>query len=196
MLLHFIFVIKEEDLQKRKHEFEYIKKMAIFFQKWIKENFSKDFDIKCDEMITKPRSILQKLDTHNLLMDHRMRGENIYHFYLTHFRPIWTDCTCEGFHSENFGMSLWKKPKENEDNELFLAEKNCTVVSHEICHEMLRQQNYKRYIEDVHDIWTKHLFSNFPFIQYDENFLVTDKKPKFLAINTKDLTEKTFNEDD
>ena len=93
-------------------------------------------------------------------------------------------------------MSLWKKPKENEDNELFLAEKNCTVVSHEICQEMLRQQNYKRYIEDVHDIWTKHLFSNFPFIQYDENFLVTDKKPKFLAINTKDLTEKTFNEDD
>ena len=54
---------------------------------------------------------------------------------------------------------------------------------------MLRQQNYKRYIEDVHDIWTKHLFSNFPFIQYDENFLVTDKKPKFLAINTQDLID-------
>ena len=40
MLLHFIFVIKEEDLEHRKEEFEYVKSMAKFFQKWIKENFS------------------------------------------------------------------------------------------------------------------------------------------------------------
>ena len=188
MLLHFIFVIKEEDLGKRKKEFEYVKQMAKFFQKWIKENFSEDFDIQCDEMITKPRSILQKLDTHDLLKDHRIRGEDIYHFYLTHFRPIWTDCTCEGFHSENFGMSLWKKPK-NEYDELFLAEKNCTVVSHEIAHEMLRRHNYKRYIEDIHHTWTRHLFDNFPFTQYDENFLTTNKKPKFLVINIKDILD-------
>jgi hypothetical protein len=189
MLLHFIFVVKEEDLQERKKEFDYVKQMAKFFQKWIKEIFSEDFDVQCDEMITKPRSILQRLDTHDLLRDHRSRGENIYHFYLTHFRPIWTDCTCEGFHSENFGMSLWQKPKDG-DYELFLAEKNCIIVSHEICHEMLRRCNHKRYIEDVHDVWTRHIFDNFPFIQYDENFLVTDNKPKFLAINTQDLIEK------
>ena len=36
MLLHFIFVIKEEDLPHRKDEFEYVKSMAKFFQKWIK----------------------------------------------------------------------------------------------------------------------------------------------------------------
>ena len=196
MLLHFIFVVKEEDLQDRKKEFEYVKQMAKFFQKWIKETFSEDFDVQCDEMITKPRSILQKLDTHDLLRDHRSRGEDIYHFYLTHFRPIWTDCAgAEGFHAENFGMSLWQKPN-SDDEELFLAEKNCTVVSHEICHEMLRQQNYKRYIEDVHDVWTKHLFANLPFLQYDENFLTTDEKPKFLRINTKELTEKIFKKDD
>ena len=41
MLLHFIFVIKEEDLDSRKQEFEYVKSMAKFFQKWIKENFEK-----------------------------------------------------------------------------------------------------------------------------------------------------------
>ena len=196
MLLHFIFVVKEEDLQDRKKEFEYVQQMAKFFQKWIKETFSEDFDVQCDEMITKPRSILQKLDTHDLLRDHRSRGEDIYHFYLTHFRPIWTDCAgAEGFHAENFGMSLWQKPN-SDDEELFLAEKNCTVVSHEICHEMLRQQNYKRYIEDVHDVWTKHLFANLPFLQYDENFLTTDEKPKFLTINTKELTEKIFKKDD
>ena len=115
MLLHFIFVIKEEDLDSRKDEFEYVKSMAKFFQKWIKENFSKSYEIKCDEMITIPRSILQKLDSHTLLDDHRQRGEEIYHFYLTHFRPLWTDCTCEGFHAENYGLALWQKPKNGFD---------------------------------------------------------------------------------
>ena len=86
-------------------------------------------------------------------------------------------------------MSLWRKPND-EEYDLFLAEKNCTVVSHEICHEMLRRSHYKRYIEDVHDVWTKHLFSDFPFIQYDENFSVTSEKPKFLAINVEDFINK------
>ena len=45
MLLHFIFVIKEEDLGKRDKEYEYVKKMAQFFQVWIKTKFSLDFEI-------------------------------------------------------------------------------------------------------------------------------------------------------
>ena len=65
MILHFIFVIKEEDLDKRKSEFEYIKKMAQFYKKWINDNFGIDYEIQCDELITKPRSILQKLDNHH-----------------------------------------------------------------------------------------------------------------------------------
>ena len=182
MLLHFIFVIKEEDLEHRKEEFEYVKSMAKFFQKWIKENFSKSYEIQCDEMITKPRSILQKLDSHTLLDDHRQRGKEIYHFYLTHFRPFWTDCTCEGFHAENFGMAFWQKPKDGND-ELFLAEKNCTTVCHAILHEILRQKKHKRYIADVHDLQTQHLFNNLPFIQYDDNFEITEKKPKFLSMD-------------
>ena len=39
MLLHFIFVIKEEDLLHRKEEFEYIKSMAKFFSKMDKRKF-------------------------------------------------------------------------------------------------------------------------------------------------------------
>ena len=101
MLLHFIFVIKEEDLPHRKEEFEYVKSMAKFFQKWIKENFSISYEIQCDEMITEPRSILQKLDSHTLLDDHRQRGKEIYHFYLTHFRPFWTDYFFQFLHLEH-----------------------------------------------------------------------------------------------
>ena len=52
----------------------------------------------------------------------------------------------------------------------FLAEKNCTAISHEIAHELLRQSGYKRYIEDVHDTWQQHLFEAIPFEQYGEDF--------------------------
>ena len=67
--------------------------------------------------------------------------------------------------------------------ELFLAEKNCPIVCHEILHEMLRQQKHKRYIEDVNDLHAQHLFNDLPFIQYDENFEITENKPKFLAMD-------------
>jgi hypothetical protein len=183
MLLHFIFVIKENELGKRNKEFEYVTQMSQFYKEWIKKNFSKDVEIQSDEMITKPTGLLQKLDTYQLLKDHRERGKDIYHFYLTHFRPWWTDCTCEGYHAENFGMSLWNTPK-NEGDTLFFAEKNCTTVSHEIAHELLRQTGNKKYIELVHDVWTRHIFDNLPFEQYDKDFKKTTSKPYFLTIDT------------
>jgi len=186
MILHFIFVIKEEDRDKRQFEFEYVKKMGQFYKRWIKEKFGKDYEIKCDELITKPRNILQKLDTHTLLRDHQQRGKDIYHFYLTHFKPWWTDCTCEGYHAENFGMVFWQRPKEINDT-LFLAEKNCTTVSHELLHELLRISGHKKFIQVVHDIWTKHLFEQLEFEQFDEYFQKTNDKPMFLTIDTSQL---------
>lgn len=183
MLLHFIFVIKEEDLEKRKKEFEYIQKMAKFYQFWIKKKFSKDFEIQCDEMIVKKRNILQRIDIHTLVQDHRQRGKDIYHFYLCYFRPFWTDCTCEGYHAENFGMVWWTQPKEQSDV-ASLVMKNCPVVSHELAHELLRQTKYKKFIEDVHDVWTKHFHADLPFEQYDEKFALVKNNPMFMAIDT------------
>ncbi len=186
MILHFIFVVKEEDQEKRNLEYEYVKQMSQFFKVWIKEKFGIDYEINCDKLITKPRSILQKLDIPTLIRDHEQRGKEIYHFYLCHFRPLWTDCTCEGYHSENFGMIWWQSPKDPNDT-LFMAEKNCTSVSHEIAHELLRQSNSKKFIESVHDVWTKHLFSDLYFEQYDADFKKTEGKPQFLAIDTSNL---------
>ena len=183
MILHFIFVVKEEERQERKFEFEYVQKMARFYKTWIKEKFGQEFEIKCDEMITKPRSILQRLDTHNLLRDHAQRGKDVYHFYLTHFKPLWTDCTCEGYHAENFGMIFWQKPKDKNDT-LFLAEKNCTTVSHELLHELLRRCGRKKFIQEVHDVWTKHFYEQLEFEQYDENHKKTNGKPMFLTMDT------------
>jgi len=190
MILHFIFVVKEEDREKRQFEYEYVQKMSQFYKVWIKEKFGKDYEIQCDEMITKPRSFFQRLDTHTLLQDHEQRGKDIYHFYLTHFRPFWTDCAgCEGYHAENFGMICWQPFKESNDI-LFLAEKNCTTVSHELLHELLRISNHKKFIQEVHDIWTKHLFEQLEFEQYGEDFQKTDGKPMFLTMDTSELNLK------
>jgi len=190
MILHFIFVVKEEDREKRQFEFQYIQKMSQFYKVWIKEKFGKDYEIQCDEMITKPRSFFQRLDTHTLVLDHEQRGKDIYHFYLTHFRPFWTDCAgCEGYHAENFGMVFWQPFKESNDS-LFLAEKNCTTVSHELLHELLRISKHKKFIHDVHDIWTKHLFEQLEFEQYGEDFQKTDGKPMFLTMDTSELNLK------
>ena len=186
MILHFIFVIKKEDLQKRKFEFEYIKKMAQFYKVWIYEKFGKKYEIKCDELITESRSILQRIDTHTLVRDHQQRGKDIYHFYLTYFKPLWTDCTCDGYHAENFGLVFWQKPKEENDT-LFLAEKNCTTVSHELLHEQLRLLGRKKFIQEVHDIWTKHFYEQLEFEQYGEDFKKTEDKPMFLTIDTSQL---------
>ena len=182
MLLHFIFVVKAEDLPNRKQEFEYVKKMADFFKYWIKAKFAIDVHVKCDEMITRKRNILQRLDIHTLISDHNQRGSDIFHVYLCHFRPLWTDCTCEGYFAENFCMVYWKKPEQGDDY-LFLAEKNCTVVSHELAHEFLRKIHHKKFIEDVHEAWTRHFYAGLPFEQYDTNFKKTQGKPTFLTID-------------
>lgn len=190
MILHFIFVIKEQDTESREFEFEYIKKMAQFYKHWIKEKFNINFDVECDKLITKPRSILQRLDIHTLTRDHEQRGQDIYHFYLTHFKPLWTDCTCEGYHAENFGMIFWQRPKT--DDQLFLAEKNCTTISHEILHELLRTCGRKKYTQDVHDIWTKHFYEQLEFEQYGEDYKTTTQKPVYLTMSTESLNLKQY----
>jgi len=82
------------------------------------------------------------------------------------------------------------KPK-NENDVIAMAEKNCTAVSHEIMHELLRQSGYKRYIEDVHDTWQQHLFEAIPFEQYGEDFELTSKKPSFLTLDTTMFEKKS-----
>lgn len=182
MILHFIFIVKEEERLERQSDYDYIRKMSDFYGTWIHEKFGIRYEIRCDELVTKPRSIFQRLDTHTLLRDHEQRGRDTYHFYLANFKPIWTDCTCEGYHAENFGMIFWQTSKKPHDP-LFLAEKNCTTVSHELLHELLRAAGYKRFTQDVHDIWTRHLFANLEFVQYGADHKETDGKPMFLTMD-------------
>lgn len=172
-------MVKDSEQGERRGEFQYAEKMSEFFRVWIRRSFGMEFDVRCDEMVTRGRGVLDRLDTHTVLRDHRSRGEETYHFYLCHFRPMWTDCTCEGYHAENFGMIYWQRG----DDELFLAEKNCAAVSHELAHELLRQKRYGRYTQDVHDVWTRHFHAGLPFEQYGGDFEKTDGRPVFLTMD-------------
>ncbi|MFB5628451.1 MAG: hypothetical protein ACE5RR_00790, partial [Nitrosarchaeum sp.] len=90
---------------------------------------------------------------------------------------------------ENFGMIWWQPPKDPSDT-LFLAEKNCTTVSHVLAHELLRVSGNKKFIVSVHDVWTKHFYDQLHFEQYGANFESTDGKPEFLTIDTSKLDIK------
>lgn len=185
MQLHFILLIKEGQLGERREEFEYVKRMAQFFKTWIKKKFGRDYQVSADIMTVGQRRFFERLDTHVLVDDHRRRGADVYHFYLAHFHPFWTDCTCEGYHAENFGMISWQRP-ENDDM-LFMAEKNCATVSHEIAHEMLRQDGVKKFIQAVHDVWMQHFHNGLEFEQYGADFEPTKQLPHFLTIDTSQL---------
>ena len=183
MLLHFIFLVKEEELEHRKWEFEYVTKMAHFYKMWIETTFSRKIEIQVDEMISRSGRRFGIIDVPTILEDHRSRGEDIFHFYLAFFRPLWTDCTCEGYYSDNFGMVKWEKSTQKDDIS-FLMERNCTKVSHELAHELLRQSGYKNYKELVHEIWDKHLFAALPYEYYDADYKKTEKNPLFATLDT------------
>ena len=188
--LHFIFLVKHrEDVRTREAEYEYVEDMSKFFGQWISEQFDARFEIHCDMMVTGKRSILQRPGVHTLVEDHRMRGEDTYHFYLAYFRPLWTDCTCEGYHAENFGMVWWQRPPGDPDAPSipFMAEKNCTTVSHVLAHELLRQQGHARYVPAVHDVWTRHFYGNLPFVGYGRDHKRDGASPAFLVIDTEDM---------
>ena len=105
---------------------------------------------------------------------------------MTYFRPLWTDCTCEGYFSDNFGMVWWQKSPQKDDLK-FLMDVNCPKVSHELAHEFLRQKGYKNYKELVHEIWDKHLFASLPYEYYDSDYKKSPKNALFATIDTSSI---------
>ena len=174
-----------DELDKRENEYSYARRMANFYSTWIRENFNEDAKTSCDRMAVDKRGLLNRIDTHTLLKDHNSRDPNTLHFYLANFRPTWTDCTCEGYYAENFGMSLWIKPKDGDDVDDFCALKNCPVVSHVLCHEMLRRSGYARHEQDVHEVWMRHYHGGLALRTYGEDHTETNDKPVFSAIDVK-----------
>lgn len=163
-----------------------MQKMAQFYKIWIEKTFSRTVEIQSDEMIVKTSGRFRIVDTPTLLLDHESRGKDIFHFYLTYFRPIWTDCTCEGYFADNFGMVQWTKSPQRDDI-AYLMQTNCPKVSHELAHEFLRQAGFKNYKELVHEIWDKHIFGLIPYEHYDSNYSKTENNTLFATLDTSSL---------
>jgi len=163
-----------------------VQKMAQFYKIWIEKTFSRTVEIQADEMIVKTSGRFRIVDTPTLLLDHESRGKDIFHFYLTYFRPIWTDCTCEGYFADNFGMVQWTKSPQRDDI-AYLMQTNCPKVSHELTHEFLRQAGFKNYKEIVHEIWDKHIFGLIPYEHYDSNYSKTENNTLFATLDTSSL---------
>ena len=180
MHIRFILLVERGAEQARASEFEYVQAMARFLAHWAGSEFSDNLEPASDMMSVPPRGRLRRLDTHDLLDDHRSRGGTEYRFYLADFRPLWTDCTCEGYHAENFGMVRWRGPGGAR-----MAE-DCAAVSHVMAHELLRRRGERRYRDSVHDVWTRHFYDGLPLCGYGPDHARSDD-PKFLTLDAGEL---------
>ena len=171
------------ELESRRDEFAYARRMARFFGSWIEGHFGRSLDVRCDGMAVDSTGPLARTDIHTLLRDHRARGESTWHFYLANFRPLWTDSMAEGYHSENMCMSMWRRPRAGPDGARVLAERNCAEVSYELAHELLRQAGRRDSADAVNGVWSRHFSGDLPFVAYGADGKRTGERPEFLTLD-------------
>ena len=186
----------EEWKQRYEEDWEYVTAMTRFFKWWIKHEFDADITIEADILPVIPGKIFDRPSLPYLLRDHSQRGDSIFHFYLPYFKPFWTDCRpLEGYHTENFGMVKWHRPKQLSsscyENEKYFADNNCAQISHVIAHEFLRRKNNKRkiYFGSIHNLWSRHIEGSEPFLYYNRLFkrVTADSEYRFITINLSKL---------
>ena len=174
--LFFIYVAKNEEWKKRQEEdWGYVSSMVKFFHWWTKRNFALNFSIDADILPVIEGRLFDRMSLGYLLRDHQGRGKSVYHFYLSFFKPFWTDCHIGGYATNNFGLVQWKRPDHIESKEQlskFFADYNCARVSHILLHEILRikGKSKKEYFDKIHDLWDEHEHNNLPFIYYNEKY--------------------------
>ena len=193
--LFFIYVSKNDEWKKRyEQDWDYVSSMSRFFKWWIKHEFHEDLSVEADILPVVPGKLFDRINTAYLLRDHRERGFSVFHFYLTYFKPLWTDCHLEGYHGENFGLTTWFRPKvfsSDFRNERYFADNNCAKISHVICHELLRRKQKKRkvFFDQVHKIWDLHVKNDVPFFYYNKQFnrVSKDSEYKYVTMDTSKL---------
>lgn len=190
--LFFIYVSKDEEWKKRYQEdWNYVSSMTRFFKWWIKHEFNEDLSVDVDILPVIPGKLFDRVNLAYLLRDHKERGLSIFHFYLAYFKSWWSDCRTEGYHSNNFGLVTWFRPKtfsSDFKNEKYFANNNCAKISHVLCHELIRRKGKKRkiYFDQVHNVWDMHVKEEMPFLYYNKQFnrVSRDSEYKYVTIDT------------
>ena len=116
---------------------------------------------------------------------YKEKGEETYHFYLSYFRPRWSDCS-SGFFTDNVGLVQWKNYDGKAEKNRFFALENCAQVSHVLLHEVGRQKKYgKKYRDTIHEQWDKHIYNVEEYEFYDKRVTKVEKRDDFLFATMK-----------
>jgi hypothetical protein len=188
-------VAKNNEWRSRQDEDgEYVLSMSRFFHKWIKRSFNVNISVVADILPVIPGKLFDRISISYLARDHISRGKTVYHFYLTYFKPFWTDCHTEGYSSENFGMVHWDRPKKKDKNfqlTRYYADNNCLKVSHVLSHEIMRMKGYSRkiYFDAIHDLCDRHLYKDLPLQYYNNKYDLVSKNESYsyVTIDVKKL---------
>ena len=183
--LFFIYIAKNEELQVRQEEdWDYVSSMSRFFKWWANRYFEIQLPVEADILPVIPGKLFDRMSLGYLLRDHSERGKDIYHFYLSYFKPLWTDCNTEGYTAENIGVSWWQRQNEATSEtrrQFFYAENNCPRISHVLTHEFLRikGRTKKDYFGKVHELWDDHIYKERPFLYFDSQFKRVNKQDSY-----------------
>jgi len=187
MNLHFIYVVKSDDWKDRlKDEWLYVYNMAKFYQWWLRKNFGLHYKVNTDVLVVVTTALMAlRFGMSDLMKHHKEKGEENYHFYLSYFKPRWSDCDV-GFFSDNVGLIKWKNYEGKVEKNKFFALENCTSVSHVLLHEVGRKKDYgKNYKGIIHEQWDKHFYGAEEFDFYDKNFRKVSSKDDFMFATMK-----------
>ncbi|MFY3740407.1 MAG: hypothetical protein HMLIMOIP_000845 [Candidatus Nitrosomirales archaeon] len=193
MNLHFIYVVKSDEWKdKLKDEWLYVYNMGKFYQWWLRKNFGLHYNVNTDVLVVVKTALMGlRFGMRDLMKHHKEKGEENYHFYLSYFRPRWSDCS-SGFFTDNVGLIHWKNYDGKGEKNRFFALENCAQVSHVLLHEVGRQKKYgKKYRDTIHEQWDKHIYNAEEYEFYDKRFRKVEKRDDFLFATMKIPMTKT-----
>ncbi len=185
MNIHFIYVSQSDEYEEKlRDDWPYVPQMAKFYRWWLRETFSLHCTINVDVLVIEKTWLMRlRFGMNDLIKHHKEKGELDYHFYLSYFKPVWSDCS-SGFFTDNMGLIKWKEFRRDAEKHTFFALENCSRVSHILLHEVGRQKHYDNKIfgEKIHEQWDKHLYGVEEFEFYDKKFQhITDSNDIMFA---------------
>jgi len=152
--------------------------------------FTISLPVQADILPIVPGKLFDRVTVAYLIRDHTERSQEILHFYLAHFKPLFTDCNTEGYTAPGIGIAWWQRPVgslSEIDRYRFYADNNCPRVSHVLSHELLRMngKTKKDFFGRVHEVWDKHLYKIEPYLYFDNQFKRVGHKDsyRFVTIN-------------
>lgn len=187
-MLHFIYLVSDRWQEHLRYEWLYVYKMARFYQHWIKRNLRLYYDVKSSAMLVDASRLTRwRFGMQDLIRDHKEKGEDNYHIYLSYFKPLFSDCSI-GYYLDRLGVVKWRYYDGDGDLVRFLAEENCTRVSHIILHEYargMRKQERRLYTDAIHDQWDKHIMNIDEFEFYNERYERVSRDDNFMFATMK-----------